>query len=169
MKTVVLMAQSVNGMIATKDNETPWTESEWREYIQTVDKAGNLIIGHRTYEIMLKSKELDKLSTSVKIIVVTKNRFTHERVVVVNSPKDALDLVRKEGFEMALVGGGTTLNSSFFHDELVDELWLDIEPIIIGNGLNLFTGHDFLQKLKFKSNRQLDEGVLRVEYEVEND
>jgi len=41
-------------------------------------------------------------------------------------------------FEEVIVAGGGMLNASFIADNLVDEICLDIEPIILGEGIPLF-------------------------------
>ena len=60
--------------------------------------------------------------------------------------KEALKLL--SDFEQVVVAGGGALNASFVEENLVDEIYLDIEPIILGKGITLFRDKDFERKLK---------------------
>ncbi|MHB8581320.1 MAG: dihydrofolate reductase family protein, partial [Ignavibacteriaceae bacterium] len=42
----------------------------------------------------------------------------------------------KEGYEQMLVVGGAHIGTSFLKEQLIDELWLTIEPKIFGAGSN---------------------------------
>ena len=70
MNVILYMAISANGMIAKSDDDTSWVSTaEWDSYSQTVRKAGCLIIGRRTYDILTKQPEFSELK-EVQLIVV---------------------------------------------------------------------------------------------------
>ena len=39
------MAISADGFIATKDDDTPWSDAEWKSYQDFINENKNLIIG----------------------------------------------------------------------------------------------------------------------------
>ena len=39
MKVILYMAMSVNGYVATEQDETPWSDEEWESYHNAVMKA----------------------------------------------------------------------------------------------------------------------------------
>lgn len=67
---------------------------------------------------------------------------------------------------MAVVGGGH-IATSFFKDELIDELWLTIEPRIFGRGENFVTEEKLNINLTLISCEKLnDKGSLLTKYGV---
>ena len=137
-KVILYMAISLNGMIAKSDDNTSWiSKEEWDSYSLAVRTAGNLIVGHRTYEILTKQPEFSEFK-DVKLVVVTQENFQTlaPNHLVAKSPKEALELLKN--FEEVVVAGGGTLNASFGEESLIDEIFIDIEPIILGQGIPLF-------------------------------
>ena len=65
---------SLNGMIAKTNDNTSWiTPEEWNSYSSTVRKAGALIVGRRTYNILTKQPEFKEFK-NVKLVVVSKKQ-----------------------------------------------------------------------------------------------
>lgn len=46
--------------------------------------------------------------------------------------------MEKKGFKETLVAGDGHLNGSFMAESLIDEIFLDVEPVAIGKGIRLF-------------------------------
>ncbi len=85
---------------------------------------------------------------------------------VAKTPKDALAILEKEAFDKALIAGGGTLNASFVVENLVDEIYLDIEPIVFGKGIRLFRETDFEAKLKLLETKKLSDNEIQLHYQV---
>jgi dihydrofolate reductase len=160
------MAISANGMIAKTDDNTSWiSETEWNSYSSTVRNAGCLIVGQRTYHILTKQPEFSEFK-DVKLVVVSNNDFpvlspNHQ---IASSPKNALELLKDS--DTVIVAGGGILNASFIKESLIDEVYIDIEPIILGNGIKLFNGDDFEVKLELLNTKQLSSNELQLHYKV---
>jgi dihydrofolate reductase len=159
------MAISADGYIAKENGEAPWSDAEWRSFSQTVQQHGNLVIGRKTFEIMEKSKEFEKIGTPF-VVVVSKKKRKSIGGTFVTSPKEAIQILKKKGFTKVLVGGGGKINASFMKANLIDKLILDIEPQIFGKGINLFRDETFGVKLKLLGTKKISEDVLQVQYEV---
>lgn len=169
MKVILCMATTINGLIAKEDDDTSFvSETEWENFQAMIKTAGNLVIGRRTYEIMRDGGEFENLE-NIRVLIVS-NRTDFKTVAnnhsVVKSPKDALAILEKEGFNKTLVGGGGTLNTSFMTESLVDEIFLDIEPLALGRGIKLFADADFEAKLELVDTKQLSPNELQVHYRV---
>lgn len=166
------MAMTVNGFIAKEDDNTSWvSENEWKSFSGMIKQAGNMIIGRRTYEIMIKNNEferskLDKIKTVVVTSDVSLKIHNPDFIFTVRSPKEALNILRKQGFKKILVCGGRTLNASFMKENLVDEMYIDIEPIIFGRGIKLFADADFESKLKFLGTKKLSGNEIQMHYKI---
>lgn len=166
MKVVLYMAISANGMIATSDDVTSWISiEEWDSYSAMVRQAGCLIVGRRTYHILTKQPEFAEFK-DVRLVAVSHDKFplvssSHR---IAHSPKEALGLLKD--FDEIVVAGGGILNASFLEENLVDELYLDIEPIILGEGIPVFTDRAFEQKLQLLGHKQISDNEIQLHYRV---
>ena len=75
-----------------------------------------------------------------------------------------LDKLKK--FETVIIAGGGILNSSFLKEGLIDELYLDIEPIAFGKGINVFENEDFEANLELLETKQLSPNEIQLHYKV---
>lgn len=166
MKTILYMAVTANGYIAKEDDNTSWiSKEEWDSYSAMVRKAGNMIIGHRTYDILTKQPEFSELQ-EVKIVVVSHQDFKTlvSNHLTARTPQEALDLL-KDTKEVIIAGGGK-LNSSFMKIGLIDEIYLDMEPIIFGKGIKLFTDSDFEASLELLEVNKINSNTVQLHYAV---
>jgi len=153
-------------MIAKSDDDTSWiSKEEWGSYSLAVRTAGNLIVGHRTYNILTKQPEFSEFK-EVKLVVVAQEKFEtlSPNHLVAHSPKEALELLGD--FEKIVVAGGGMLNASFVEENLVDEIYIDIEPIILGKGIPLFRDKNFERKLKLLAQNKITDNEVQLHYEV---
>ncbi len=168
MKIILYMAMSVNGFIARKNGSTDFvSDVEWESFRDTVAQTGNIIIGRKTYEIMKKDDEFGKLD-SVRVVVVSEKtiKTNDQNHSVVAFPKDAILFLEKSGFKEALVAGGGVLDTSFIKDNLIDEIYLDIEPIVFGKGATLFSESDFENNLELLGVEKMSKNELQLHYKV---
>ncbi len=168
MKTILYMAITANGFIARTDGNTDWTSEEtWNEsYFKLLKRTGNLIIGHNTYDIMPPKEFLPE----VLYIVLTKGKPLKKKVPNViftnQTAKEVLKMLSDKGFEEICIGGGSIINSSFIKENLIDEIILDVEPIVFGKGIQLFAPEDFEYKLKLLSVKNLNKNTVQLHYKV---
>ncbi len=166
MKTILYIATTANGMIARENDATNWVSpKEWKSFSGMIQKAGNMIIGRRTYEVMVKNNEFQKLG-KVRVVVVSQKLKTNKKITAVKSPSEALTFLQREGFSQALICGGGKLNSSFMQEKLVDEIYLDIEPILLGKGIKLFADATFEAKLELMRIKKLSKDEVQLQYKV---
>jgi len=166
MKVILYMAITANGMIAKSNDDTGWiSKKEWDSYSLAVRTAGCLIVGSRTYQILTKQPEFSEFK-DIKLVAVSQENFAtlSPNHLVANSPKDALELLKD--FKEVVVAGGGMLNGSFMAENLIDEIYLDVEPIVFGRGIKLFNDKEFETKLKLLGIKKLSESELQLHYEV---
>ena len=166
MKVILYMAVSANGMIAKSDDDTSWvSKEEWNSYSSAVRKAGCIIMGRRTYHILVKQPEFAEFK-DVKLIVVSNEDFETltPNHFVARSPKEALELLKD--FKEVVVAGGGILNASFLSENLVDEIYLDIEPIILGEGIPVFKDKNFERNLKLIGQKKIADNEVQLHYQV---
>ena len=169
MKVVLYMAITANGMIAKEDDNTSFvSDVEWESFNNLSKEMGNYVMGRKTYEVSLLDNAFpypDRLN-----VVMTNQNIENkwgDNVIFTNkSPKEILKLLEEKGFETTFVGGGGKINTSFLKENLVDEIYLDIEPILLGKGIKLFADSDFELKLELINIKKLSENEVQLHYKV---
>lgn len=166
------MATTINGYIAKEDDDASWvTATEWSSFSGTIKANGNMVIGRRTYEIMLKNDEFNRAGLNeIKTVVLTNNTslkiHNPKFISVATSPREAVDILCKQDFETIMVCGGGKLNSSFMKEGLIDEIYLDVEPIVFGRGIQLFLPEEFEFKLQLLEVNKLSDNTIQLHYKV---
>ncbi len=168
MKTILYMASTLNGHITTVTGDTNWTSKEdWQGFLAMTKKVGNAIIGRHTYDVITREHTQFK---SLLTIVLTKNKTliktTPITIITNKSPRKVLNLIKQKGFKTALVCGGGILNSSFLKEDLIDEIYLDIEPLILGKGIPLIEPEDLTKRLRLLSVKKLNQNTIQLHYQV---
>ena len=139
MKVVLYMAISVDGYIAKADDEVTWSDAEWQNYKSMVQEAGNLIIGRKTYDIFMEDGGFGELGNPKVLVVSSKRKVSEDsNVIWVNSFEEALEKLENMNMGMVLVGGGANLNRLALESGKIDEIYLDVEPVLYGKGISLF-------------------------------
>ncbi|MBI3956110.1 dihydrofolate reductase [Candidatus Gottesmanbacteria bacterium] len=169
MKTILYMALTVNGKIAGADDDTSWTSKEdWQGFFAKAQEVGVIIIGRNTYEVIKKEQTL---IPGIKLRIVV----THHQPKVMPShtiftdalPEKILTLIEEKGYDAALVAGGGQINSLFLKAGLIDELYIDIEPLILGRGISLFADGDFAPRLKLIEVKTLtNRQTIQLHYKI---
>ena len=59
------------------------------------------------------------------------------------------------------------VNTAFLKEHLVNEIILNIEPILIGEGKRVFAEDDFLEKLTFVSKQERENGIVTLTYRTD--
>ena len=182
-KVIAYIASSVNGYLADSQGTEEWVQPEsWKRFVTTAQRYGNVVAGSKTYRLLMDAPQLEKVvkvCVSATLAAINRDFFflstilspllpmpDTRRAIVVSSPRDAIALLH--AFPIILVAGGAQTIGSFLESDILDELWVDIEPSLLGGGTNmlpsnLFSVTDrFVKKLHLFSIRQSgDEAILR--------
>jgi dihydrofolate reductase len=165
MKVVLLMAVTVDGMIARASNHFPdWTGREDKRMFKEVTlEAGVVIMGSKTYDT------IGRPLPGRKNVVMSRDKSRisrHENLVFTGeSPRDLLADLRREGFSVVVLAGGSRINTIFARDDLIDEIHLTYVPQRFGTGLSLFAD-SISMRLEPIDVRQLGSGPIFVRYRV---
>ena len=161
MKTILYMTLTANGRIARASGSHPVPKDILGDFIGIAGRAGNLIVGSRTYGLMRDIASQPGLP-KIKLVVVTHDN-SESGVATAASPQEALHLLEHEGFDTCLVGGGAQLDSSFLSQGLVDEIYVNIEPAVSkGNLCALSDG--FEAELRLAGTTKLSDNVIQLHY-----
>jgi dihydrofolate reductase len=192
MKIILMMAMTADGKIAKNSNHFPdWTSREDKKMFAEVTKQhGVVIMGDKTFFTLApKPKKTESAKGEFYsnknysfgagqafpkplpgrlnvVFTLEKNPPQIDNVKwVKGEPEKVLKELEGMGYESAVLGGGTFLNSQFLERNLIDEIWLTIEPKIFGDGLGVFKG-DFEQELKLLDVDKINDDSVVVKYKV---
>jgi dihydrofolate reductase len=96
-------------------------------------------------------------------IVFTKTLNKSEWVNTELAKGDLQDEVTKLKYPKGkdiLVYGGASLDSSLIKENLIDEFYLFVNPIVMGNGKNIFKDIKEIQKLSLIETKVFDYGLV---------
>lgn len=168
MKVKLYMAITTNGIIARETGEEDFlSDLNWECFRKLAEEIGCFIIGRKTYDAVKKWKDFSFDEIKAKKIVVSQKALEIQGYLPVKSPKEAIEKAKSEGFETVLLTGGSELNSSFMRERLVNEIILNVEPVVLGRGIRLFAEADFEAKLKLIDVKKLEDGIIQLYYGVE--
>lgn len=169
MKTILYMGISANGYIAKTDGNSEWTsEEDLKGFYEQSKKAGNIIMGKNTYLAALQYGYFP-FPDSLNIVVShkqIKNKWGDSVVITNNSPKEILSMLEQKGFVTAFLAGGGQLNTSFAKEKLIDEIYLDVEPLILGQGIKIFSNADFEFWMELIDFKKLNYNTIQLHYKV---
>lgn len=166
MKTTLYMAITANGMIACKNGDSDWVSAaDTKSFEAICKKIGAVVIGYNTYQVLGDDGILD----GVLYVVLTHKNIPNEKpnvLFISQSPKDTLLMLESKGYKGVLIAGGADVNAQFLKEKLVDEIYLDVEPLIIGDGIPLFKEGNFDCELKLIETKKLSSQTVQLHYKV---
>lgn len=167
-------ACSLDGFIAGPNGEI-----DWLQYSKDVDaimkdywaRIDTLLIGRKTWEAanaMGASSEGDKMMAGITSYVFSRTlgQLPEGKGILVsdNGGEFVRDLKRRRGKEICVFGGGE-LAQSLFEAGVIDEVGLNVHPVLLGTGVPLFRDAGRI-KLKLNDCREIGGGCLYMTYRV---
>ncbi len=167
MKTTLFLSVSVDGMIADKQGIPMFPESAWEDWCALVNDTGNVIAGRTSFEQVNNPEMAAALHPQHKIVLSSKDLdLTGTGWQQAKSPEDALDVLKKLEVEEAIIGGGRAVAHAFMSKGLVDQIILDLHPVVFGKGTPMFGDSVNMPALKLQESIALNENTIRLRYEV---
>lgn len=170
MKIILFMAMSLNGIIASKSGSEDFlSDVNWEFFGELAKKHGCFIVGRKTYEAVQKWSDynFNDIDAKLKIVISSdKDLKLSPLFLLANSPKDAIEKAEVLNFKTAILAGGSTINSAFMSENLVDEVIVNIEPVILGSGIPIFGEGEFEKRLSLIEIVKITNDILQVRYKV---
>jgi len=170
MKVILYIASTINGMAAKIDGNSDWVSPEdSASFNATCQKAGCAIMGRHTFEIYNPLPFTEWPNINNLHIVLTSHQSLdtkHPKLLIAKDPKQAIEIAEKQGLNQIVVIGGSQTFGSFMKENLVDELFLDIEPLAFGEGMPLFNAGDFETRLDLLETKPLSPQTIQLHYRV---
>ncbi len=171
MKVIIVMSMSLNGIICLEDRTEGFLSKDGSKLITSLSaEVGSIILGRGTYENVVNNLGDSVVWNSAKMpkVVVTSN--PDYQVITgylsATSPQEAIQLLAVKGISNAALVGGSKLTSAFMASGLVDEIWIDVEPVVVGKGIPLFDPQEFEVRTELLSVEKINNGELLLKYKV---
>ena len=170
-------ANSLDNFIARKDDAVDWLRFTkevgqiMADYWKTID---TVVMGRRTYEVAMKSGGGGGGGgyPGVTTYVFSRTLKASEAPEGVNIiAEDAAAFVRKlkkeKGKDICVMGGGV-LARSLFEADLIDEIGINVHPVLLGSGIPLFHEMTKQVNLKLINCQELKNGCVVLTYKVKH-
>lgn len=189
-KIISFMHISLDGFVAGPHGEMNWikVDEEIFDYVgQRIQEGDTALYGRVTYQMMENywptagdkpkaskhDKEHSKWYKNVRKVVLSKTMqeagLTNTQVIG-DHLSDRINEIKQQAGEDILVFGSPTATHSLIQQNLIDGYWLFVNPIILGQGIPLFT--DIKNKIKLKllpTTRQFTCGVTELNFIVDRE
>jgi len=169
MRKVVLgVGITLDGYIARPDGSVDFLfmpkDYSMAGFFKRVDAA---VMGRKTYEVAMKLGGGSLNSPGMKSYVFSRLLVAGECgevTITSEKPKRFVEELRKKkGRDIWLMGGGE-LTREFLREDLVDELYLGVVPLLIGEGIAAFPGGFPQRKFKLTENKTFSQGLIALKY-----
>lgn len=166
------VANSLDNGIARADGAVDWLvwDSEVAEitkkFWKTID---TVVMGRKTFEVAARSGTGSYPGAKNYVFSRTLRQPRSKQVEVVS--QDAAEFVshlKKEPGKGICVMGGGELARSLFQARLIDQIGLNIQPVLLGSGIPLFYQMDEQLDLELLEHKRLKNGGVFVFYRVKN-
>ncbi len=183
---VLFMHTSLDGFVAGPSGEMDWiiVDEEIFDYVgDRVDEADTALYGRVTFEMMEAY-----WPTAADLPNATKHDIQHSRwymkankfvlsktlkgehfkntTVISNNIATNINEMKKKTEKDILIFGSPSAAHSLMEENLIDECWLFVNPILLGQGIPLFKNIKDRTKLRLLANHTFSNGVVCNHYEI---
>ena len=188
-KLVLFMHTSLDGFVGGPNGEMDWinVDEEMFDYAGGRTKeADTALYGRVTYQMMesywptaadqpgATKHDIEHSSWYNKVtkMVVSKTMkgvsLPNTKIISDNLVKEIIKLKQGTGKNIVMFGSPSVAHS-LMTENLIDDYWLFVNPILLGQGIPLFKGIRDRTKLKLAKANAFSSGVVCLHYEKESD
>lgn len=178
------MHTSLDGFVAGLNGEMDWIhlDDSLFDFVATMtDNADAALYGRVTYEMMqsywptagekINATKHDiehatwynKVSKIVLSKTMDDSGLSNTQVISDQLSDNINELKQKEGKNI-LIFGSPSASQSLLNQDLIDEFWLFVNPVLLGQGIPLFKNITETTQLKFIENKIFACGVIALHY-----
>jgi dihydrofolate reductase len=163
-------ANTLDNYIAGKDDSIDWIRHSkeaneiMKDYWARIDTT---ILGRRTYEIAMKSSGAAAFG-GIKTYVCSRTlkKIPGKKLELASDAVSLVKRLKSEEGKDIIVMGGSEIGKSLFEAELIDELGVNIHPVLLGSGIPLFAEMDRKIDLELRDCTRMKNGCVVLTYDV---
>lgn len=171
-KLSLFIAISLDGYIAKPNNDLG--------FLKIVEKAGEdygyaaftanidtIILGRKTYDYVLKeigNSHYDNGKRDVYVITRTERPGAGRTRFYTGDLTELVQRLKSETGKNIYCDGGAEVINELLNNDLIDELYISVVPILVGNGTRLFKDDRPEQELELVQTTTFDTGLVQLQY-----
>lgn len=173
-KLILGLAITLDGYIEGSNGEYDWcfTDQDYglNEFFTRIDA---IFIGRKSYQVAQQyannnhGETIPGMPPLIEYVFSKTLKSVKESAVLIseNSIAEARKIKEQSGKDIWLYGGAT-LSDALMKAGLVDELWLSVHPILLGNGKPLFHNQNSSNKLRLLESKTYETGLVSLRYHI---
>lgn len=183
-KLIYFMHASLDGFVGGPNGEMNWIQinDEIFEYVDTITaKADTAVYGRVTYEMMeaywptaadkpnatqhdknhsVWYKNVEKIVLSTTLSAEGRENTT----IIRNQLKEQINAHKNKDGKNILIFGSPRASHALLAAGLIDEFWIFLNPVLIGQGMPLFKNINEITKLTLLETKVFSGGVIALHY-----
>ncbi len=170
-KLILYIAMSVDGYIAKPNDDLSFLsivekDGEDYGYAKFVSTVDTVIIGRKTYDWVTKQVAFPHADKQTYVITRTSRPDIGKTVFHTGDITELIRKLKSEQGKTIFCDGGAEIVNELLKNQLIDELIISVIPVLLGNGIRLFTEDRPEQYLQLKNVKTFDTGLTQVHYKA---
>ncbi|MFT3822902.1 MAG: dihydrofolate reductase family protein [Chitinophagaceae bacterium] len=188
MRNIIsFMHISLDGFVAGPNGEMDWikVDEEIFDFVgKRISEGDTALYGRVTYQMMESywpaagekpgasrhDMEHSKWYNKIHKVVLSrtmKDADLASSTIISDNLSDRINEIKQQGSKEILLFGSPSATHALIQQNLIDGYWLFVNPVILGQGIPLFTGIKDKVKLQLLTTRQFTNGVTELNYTVD--
>ncbi len=172
-KLCLFIAMSIDGYIAQPDGDISFLDEMNQEgedygysaFIETVD---TVLLGRKTYEkIQSMGIESPYGDRAVHVITRTPRVNSGKTTFYSGDLNELVTALKSKSGKNIYCDGGAEIVQQLLSLDLIDEITISIIPVLLGEGIRLFSDHFQEKKLKLTESKSFEKGLVQLHYRLE--
>ena len=170
---IYYVATSLDGYIATEEGDVDWlsqfeSSAEDHGFAELYSAVDGLVMGSHTYEFSLKQSQWPAPDKPSWVLTHRDLPVAHPSVTLTsNEPSRLIKSLAERGLKSLWLMGGGKVAASFRENGLISHYIIAIMPIILGDGIPLFTSVPRQDLLKLTETKSYASGIVQLSYETQ--
>jgi dihydrofolate reductase len=173
-KVILYIASSLDGYIAKPNDDLSFLSRVQQEgqdygYGKFIDNVDTVILGRKTYDWVMKQvKEFPHAQLDSYILTRTQRKDIGKIKFYSGNLKELVLRLKLERGKNIFIDGGAEIVNELLKEKLIDQIYLSIVPILLGDGIRLFKGGLPEQNLRLINSLQFETGLIQLQYDLED-
>jgi dihydrofolate reductase len=168
-KLILYIAASLDGYIAGPGDNLDFLDSidhggEDYGYHDFIDSVDTVILGRRTYDWVLERAEFPHKNKQTFILTRTERPAEGNLTFYSGDVGELVQRLKSEPGKHIFCDGGAQVVHALLERSLIDELIISVAPVLLGDGIRLFSDGRPQQPLELLSARTYSSGMLQMHY-----
>ena len=176
---------SVDGCIAGPNGEMDWMvgllDDELLKYVSKItESVDTILLGRKMTDVFISfwldmmnkpddpwnafAKRMIEIPKVVFTKTLNKSKWINTDIATGDLIEEVSKIKSQNGRDI-VVYGGSSFDSSLIKEKLIDEFYLFINPVAIGNGMTIFKDLNKIQKYYLIESKVFESGIVLLRYE----